>query len=163
VPVRAAVFAQLINAPVLYCHHRLSEALLSGGEFSCVVLYDIQRPSEPLLPGEQYVQGATQDQQCFQDCLMQHNPVSVVFHVAAYGMSGACSLDKKKTQEVNVLVSSRMAAAAGTWQQQQHCTGSSNSSSSTARAAAARRSVALLQSVALRHHSNNASPVAHTH
>jgi hypothetical protein len=70
-----------------------------------VVLYDIQPPSEPLLPGEQYVQGATQDQQCLQDCLLQHSPVSVVFHVAAYGMSGACSLDKKKTWEVNVLVS----------------------------------------------------------
>jgi hypothetical protein len=37
---------------------------------------------------------------------MKHSPVSVLFHVAAYGMSGAASLDKKKTWEVNVVVSS---------------------------------------------------------
>jgi hypothetical protein len=86
--------------------NRLSKALLAGKEFSRVVLYDIQAPSEELLPGEQYVQGATQDQQCFQECLMKHSPVSVVFHVAAYGISGAASLDKKKTWEVNVVVSS---------------------------------------------------------
>ncbi|KAF6255813.1 NAD(P) dependent steroid dehydrogenase-like protein [Scenedesmus sp. NREL 46B-D3] len=82
---------------------KLSKALLAGGEFSLVVLYDIQSPKAALLPGEQYIQGATQDQQCFQKCLLQHSPVSVVFHVATYGTSGACSLDKKKTWEVNVL------------------------------------------------------------
>ncbi|WIA21003.1 hypothetical protein OEZ85_005339 [Tetradesmus obliquus] len=90
---------------------KLSKALLDGGEFSTIVLYDIEQPSEPLLPGEQYVQGATQDKQCFQDCLMQHSPVSVVFHVAAYGMSGVASLDKTKTWEVNVLGTQRVIAA----------------------------------------------------
>jgi UDP-glucose 4-epimerase len=102
---------QLINHPRCLIHHRLSKALLAGKEFSRVVLYDIQPPSEELLPGEQYVQGATQDQQCFQDCLTKHSPVSVVFHVAAYGMSGAASLDKKKTWEVNVVVSSATAGS----------------------------------------------------
>lgn len=71
--------------------------------FSVVILYDIQPPRDPLAPGEQYVQGRTQEQEHLQKVLQQH-VVSVVFHIAAYGMSGVASLDKAKTWEVNVLV-----------------------------------------------------------